>query len=187
VAVYPRDIPAERPPLVFHGLKRQQVFGKIGGAQIIPVDDGDQVVQAVMAGKTMIGNIFNILGSIGGLGQGAFKGTGVSQGAYGSTNFVNIPTNTVATPFYHSGGIVRAHNGLAVDEVPIIAQRGERILSRSQNREYEQGNGRQQQPIIVLKFWDFADVQKHEAQIVAMFGNAMQRNGQIRGIMKKYA
>lgn len=30
----------------------------------------------------------------------------------------------------HSGGPVRAHNGLAVDEVPIIAQTGEGILSR---------------------------------------------------------
>lgn len=30
----------------------------------------------------------------------------------------------------HKGGLVRAHNGLAVDEVPIIAQRGEGILSR---------------------------------------------------------
>lgn len=30
----------------------------------------------------------------------------------------------------HAGGIIRAHNGLAVDEVPIIAQKGEGILSR---------------------------------------------------------
>ena len=30
----------------------------------------------------------------------------------------------------HAGGLIRAHNGLAVDEVPIIAQRGEGILSR---------------------------------------------------------
>src|SRR3990167_3393645 len=31
---------------------------------------------------------------------------------------------------FHSGGFIRAHNGLAVDEVPIIAQTGEGILSR---------------------------------------------------------
>jgi hypothetical protein len=30
----------------------------------------------------------------------------------------------------HSGGPIRAHSGLAVDEVPIIAQTGEGILSR---------------------------------------------------------
>jgi hypothetical protein len=43
---------------------------------------------------------------------------------------------------YHTGGIVYAHAGwpgLASDEVPIIAQTGERVLSRSQNREYEAG------------------------------------------------
>ena len=31
---------------------------------------------------------------------------------------------------FHKGGVIRAHDGLAVDEVPIIAQRGEGILSR---------------------------------------------------------
>lgn len=31
---------------------------------------------------------------------------------------------------YHGGGMIRAHSGLAVDEVPIIAQTGEGILSR---------------------------------------------------------
>lgn len=41
----------------------------------------------------------------------------------------------------HQGGVVRAHGGLAVDEVPIIAQTGERILSRRENQEYEQGRG----------------------------------------------
>jgi len=49
---------------------------------------------------------------------------------------------------YHWGGVVdafagaiRAHSGLklAADEVPIIAQTGERILSRAQNVAYEAG------------------------------------------------
>jgi hypothetical protein len=40
---------------------------------------------------------------------------------------------------YHRGGLVRAHDGLAIDEVPIIAQTGERVLSRQQNRQFEQG------------------------------------------------
>jgi hypothetical protein len=49
--------------------------------------------------------------------------------------------------FFHSGGPIYAHGGLNLksDEVPIIAQTGERVLSRSQNRDYEagrsQGNG----------------------------------------------
>jgi hypothetical protein len=41
-----------------------------------------------------------------------------------------IQVATIASTKFHSGGIIRAHNGLAVDEVPIIAQTGEGILSR---------------------------------------------------------
>ena len=36
----------------------------------------------------------------------------------------------IAGQKFHEGGIVKAHDGLAVDEVPIIAQRGEGVLSR---------------------------------------------------------
>ncbi len=48
----------------------------------------------------------------------------------------------VVGSFFHSGGPIYAHAGwprLASDEVPIIAQTGERVLSRSQNRDYEAG------------------------------------------------
>lgn len=41
-----------------------------------------------------------------------------------------IEIATIAATKFHSGGIIRAHGGLAVDEVPIIAQSGEGILSR---------------------------------------------------------
>jgi hypothetical protein len=47
-----------------------------------------------------------------------------------------------AIPFFHQGGVVYAHAGwprLRSDEVPIIAQTGERVLSRQQNRDYEAG------------------------------------------------
>jgi hypothetical protein len=47
----------------------------------------------------------------------ASKAAGFGAGAGGATKF-------------HSGGIIRAHDGLAVDEVPIIAQTGEGVLSR---------------------------------------------------------
>ncbi|MFZ0052776.1 MAG: hypothetical protein WAK96_13455, partial [Desulfobaccales bacterium] len=48
-----------------------------------------------------------------------------------------------ATHRYHDGGPIFAHSGLrlAADEVPIIAQTGERVLSREQNRDYEAGMG----------------------------------------------
>jgi hypothetical protein len=41
-----------------------------------------------------------------------------------------IEIATIAATRFHKGGFIRAHNGLAVDEVPIIAQTGEGILSR---------------------------------------------------------
>ncbi len=41
-----------------------------------------------------------------------------------------IQIATIASQKFHQGGVVKAHDGLAVDEVPIIAQRGEGVLSR---------------------------------------------------------
>jgi len=41
-----------------------------------------------------------------------------------------IQIATIAKQKFHEGGLLRAHSGLAVDEVPIIAQTGEGILSR---------------------------------------------------------
>ncbi len=41
-----------------------------------------------------------------------------------------IQTSLSVGQRFHDGGMVRAHDGLAVDEVPIIAQSGEGILSR---------------------------------------------------------
>jgi hypothetical protein len=48
--------------------------------------------------------------------QAAMAGAGAASGAGAAVK--------------HQGGIIRAHSGLAVDEVPIIAQTGEGILSR---------------------------------------------------------
>ena len=53
---------------------------------------------------------------------------------------------------YHSGGVIKAHSGwprLRPDEIPIIAQTGERVLSREQNRAYEAGMARPQINLIV--------------------------------------
>ncbi len=41
-----------------------------------------------------------------------------------------IQVATIAATKFHTGGMIRAHEGLAVDEVPIKAQTGEGILSR---------------------------------------------------------
>lgn len=144
------------------------------------------MVQAVMAGKTLVGNILNILGSLGGVAGGGSYSSGVSQGSYGSANFVNIPTNTVATPYFHSGGIVRAHSGLAIDEVPIIAQKGERILSRSQNSEYEKGGSNQKPTVVVIQAWDTQDIMRNRKSIEGIIINALKNNSGVRGAVKTY-
>lgn len=96
----------------------------------------------------------------------------------------------------HSGGMIqRAHNGmLANDEVPIIAQTGEAVLSRKGvstlgpenvyrlNRGQGVGQGGQQiivQQPIVIKAWDMADVRNHEKEIIAIFAKASRQNSRM--------
>ena len=70
---------------------------------------------------------------------------------------VNLYPDENETPDrYHLGGMiravgmgrvlpfpaVRAHRGLAIDEVPIIAQVGERVLNRRQTADWNAGRGR---------------------------------------------
>lgn len=55
-----------------------------------------------------------------------------SMGILGSASGMNsgVTGGMIGLSTKHQGGIIRAHNGLAVDEVPIIAQTGEGVLSR---------------------------------------------------------
>ena len=71
--------------------------------------------------------------------QSLFSGSTI-VGGVGGTTTQTTQFGTVWSP-YHKGRIVRAHQGLAVDEVPIIAQTGERVLSRSQNRQLGSSGG----------------------------------------------
>ena len=74
----------------------------------------------------------------------AYSGSAMSGGGFASVANSGIS--------FHSGGMIRrAHSGmLASDEVPIIAQTGERILSRSQNAAYEKGMSKSDQPQQVI-------------------------------------
>jgi len=104
------------------------VFNDFG--QAVLKNLSDMVAQYVMAKAIMgIGNVISGWGTItGGVGGSVISTGPQSMGGH---------TFTQAWSPYHRGGFVRAHSGLAVDEVPIIAQRGERVLSRRQNRQYE--------------------------------------------------
>jgi hypothetical protein len=116
----------------------------------------------------------NLFGTVGGVG-GQIVNTG-SQSVAGHSF-------TTAWSPYHTGGIIRAHSGLnlASDEVPIIAQTGERILSRSQNREYEKGSHKGDiyitiNPTGIVKAYDFADFYAHKEEFQAMMAESIDMN-----------
>ena len=94
-------------------------------------------------GGGILGTLISGIGSaIGGLfGGGMSMGLGETMGwagagSYQGFNVSGAGSNMLFRPM-HSGGIVRAHGGLAPDEIPAILQTGERVLSRGQNADYE--------------------------------------------------
>jgi benzoyl-CoA reductase/2-hydroxyglutaryl-CoA dehydratase subunit BcrC/BadD/HgdB len=89
---------------------------------------------------------------------------------------------TVWSP-YHEGGIIRAHSGLNLtpDEIPIIVQTGERILSRSQNKDYEKESKHRSiyitvNPTAIIKVYDFADFYAHKEEFEAMMTESIDLN-----------
>lgn len=100
----------------------------------------------------------------------------------------------------HSGGTIeRAHSGLMnQDEVPIIAQTGEGILSRqgmgalgannfrSLNRGDGGVGGVTYQPVMVFQLWDTSDIMRNRKSIEGIIEGAMRRNSSLRGAIKRY-
>lgn len=104
---------------------------------------------------------------------------------------------------FHHGGIIKAHSGyLANDEVPIIAQKGEAVLSRGAvnslgayniarlNRgQGLTGSGQSivYQPVLVIQAWDTRDVQRNSKSIEAIMASALRRNSRLlRDTSKEY-
>ncbi len=104
---------------------------------------------------------------------------------------------------YHQGGTVRrAHTGyLASDEVPIIAQAGEGIISRkgmarlgSSNLQrlnsgggVAGGGGVTIHVNTAIKAWDTEDILRNQNQIVGLIGRSISSNGEIRKLIMEYA
>jgi len=106
--------------------------------------------------------------------------------------------------FFHSGGMVyprKAHGGLAPDEVPIIAQTGEGVLSRrgmsalggsDRLRRLNRGEGMGGDggttisPIVVVQAWDTSDIMRNRKTLEAIIANSIARNGEVRKAMKLY-
>jgi hypothetical protein len=109
---------------------------------------------------------------------------------------------------FHEGGIVgkqhrgfiRAHNGLAPDEVPIIAQTGEGMLSRrgmqalggSDNlRTLNRGEQVERGGITininqVIQAWDAQDVWRNRKALSNAIADDIYNNGKIRSVIRSY-
>jgi hypothetical protein len=110
----------------------------------------------------------------------AMAGMAAAQGA--------LSVATIAAQKFHSGGIVR--NNLGSDEVPIIAQTGERVLSREQNMKYEggkSGGGVTVNVNTVIQAWDASDVMRNQEIIKAAVNSSIVNNGQLRKLIREYA
>ena len=100
----------------------------------------------------------------------------------------------------HQGGLIRAHAGLAPDEVPIIAQTGEGILSRqgvralggpdnlrSLNRGEEGAAGGVTININqVIQAWDAQDVWRNRKALSNAIADDIYNNGKIRSVIRSY-
>ena len=114
----------------------------------------------------------------------------------------------VASLFHQGGTIqrrnrafIRAHSGLAPDEVPIIAQTGEGVLSRRgmraiggsdnlrslNNGESIQGEGITINVNQVIQAWDAQDVWRNRKMLSNAIADDIYNNGKIRSVIRSYA
>jgi len=102
---------------------------------------------------------------------------------------------------YHRGGFIRAHSGLAPDEVPIIAQTGEGVLSRRGMRAIggsdnlrrlnkgdpmDGGGGLTVNVTHVIQAWDASDVWRNRKILSSAIAEDIYNNGKIRSIIRNY-
>jgi hypothetical protein len=109
--------------------------------------------------------------------------------------------NQAASPATkHEGGYIRrAHDGLSTGEIPIIAQKGEGILSRNgmaslggedKLNQVNNGNGVGGGPTInlvqVIQAWGPEDVYRNRKMLASGMIEELERNGGLRTAVKKY-
>jgi hypothetical protein len=101
---------------------------------------------------------------------------------------------------YHYGGLIRAHSGLAPDEVPIIAQTGEGALSRKgmkalggsdnlralNNGESVSSGGVTIHVNQVIQAWDAQDVWRNRKMLSNAIASEISNNAGIRKVIKQY-
>ena len=101
----------------------------------------------------------------------------------------------------HRGGMITAHEGLAPDEVPIIAQTGEGVLSRKGMRalggsdtlrDLNEGKHLGQGGVTinvnqVIQAWDAQDVWRNRKALSNAIADDIYNNGKIRSVIRSYA
>ena len=119
-------------------------------------------------------------------------------------NIFGVPVGSL----FHEGGIIRsrhkrfikAHQGLAPDDVPIVAQTGEGILSRrgmsalggsenlkALNRgEETKGSGVTINVNQVIQAWDAQDVWRNRKMLSEAIADDIYNNGKIRSVIRSY-
>lgn len=141
----------------------------------------------------LLGSFAGIAGGVGSLASG-FSGAGFTFAPDDGSRYSNISGN-LSMPHFHSGGpIQKAHDGLGVDEVPIIAQTGEGVLSRrgmANLAKLNGGNGMSGGGVNititpVISLWDASDVQRNSRMLIDAITQAIISNGSIRQVIKQY-
>jgi len=155
-------------------IARWLILNAITGGLFGGVKDGGKAITTV-AGPTQDLGTINIFGG----GRSGGKG---------------------ATGRWHTGEMIRAHSGLAIDEVPIIAQTGEGILSRqgmaalggapNLNRlnkgQAPGGVTINNSPVLVIQAWDSGDVMRKKKDIEALMVASLATNSDLRQAIMRY-
>ncbi len=146
---------------------------------------------------TATGGIFGALGSLFGKAGAAASPAGISLGA------TDVLPNFGPLTLHGGGMIKRAHDGmLAGDEIPIIAQTGEAVLSRRAVSTLGSDNvnnlnagrglvGGSSGGVVInintaVQSWTPQDIQNNGAAIMSVINNGIMNNSTIRTLIKQY-
>ena len=143
-------------------------------------------------------------GIVGGVGGSIVSTGGQSIAGHVAYNAWSPSASSLAAMGYHNGGpildkLVRAHNGLAVGEVPIIAKRGEYVLSERGvaaaggignlnriNRGEQSGGGSVVHNHFNIQAQDAESFLRYKPQIIAVVTEAMKKNTSYTDTVRKY-
>ena len=180
--------------------KGREYFAEFGRAILAEFSKvlAQMVVRWILAQQMFKGGggVWGILSAVlGAFGGGGATSTGASTAGAFSNPTVQFGGRTL---LMHQGGVVSAHNGLAVDEVPIIAQRGEGIVSRRgmanmgmyEFDEVNKGKQKRESVVIninpVIQAWDASDIMRNRVALTNVISESIRNNSSIRRIIKEY-